>query len=132
MDAATRKTLKSLSRTRTPAELKALFKTIRAKSDAALLADITPKKKARPRKPADFATRIADRLAIIHGPAGDKADALIGVLEEKCGPVEIAGTGLVPIIRKLAARYGEKAVSGATDTLMKKIAAMGSMRETVK
>lgn len=132
MDAATRKALKSLARTRTPAELKALFKTIRKESDAALLKEVAPPKKKAKTKPAGFAQTIAARLAIIHGPASDKADALIGALEEKVGPIEIDGAGLVPIIRKLAARYGEKAVTAAADALMKKIAAMGSMRETVK
>lgn len=132
MDAATRKALKSLARTRTPAELKALFKTIRKESDAALLKTLAPPKKTAKKKPADFAQGIAARLSIIHGPASDKADALIGALEEKLGPIEIESAGLVPIIRKLAARYGEKAVTAAADTLMKKIAAMGSMRETVK
>lgn len=132
MDAATRKALKSLARTRTPAELKALFKTIRTESDAALLKTVAAPKKTVRKKPVDFAQGVAARLSIIHGPASDKADALIGALEEKVGPIEIESAGLVPVIRKLSARYGEKAVSTATDALMKKIAAMGSMRETVK
>lgn len=132
MDAATRKALKSLARTRTPAELKALFRTIRKESDADLLKEVAPPKKTAKKKPAGFAQAIATRLAIIHGPASDKADALIGALEEKVGPIEIESAGLVPVVRKLAAHYGEKAVSAAADALMKKIAAMGSMRETVK
>jgi hypothetical protein len=38
MDAGSRKALKSLARTRTRAEMKALFETIRTENDAALLA----------------------------------------------------------------------------------------------
>lgn len=131
MDDNARNALKSLARTRTPAEMRALFRTIRKDSDAVLLAAIAPPKKVKKKQP-DFAAKIAARLAIIHGPAADKADALIGVLEENHGPIDIAGGGLAPVIRKLAKRFGEKAVTRATDALMKKIEAMGSMRETVK
>lgn len=131
MDGPTRKALKSLARTRTPAEMKAIFKTVRAQTDSALLADIAPPKKAKAKKP-DFATAIAARLAVIHGPASDKADALIGVLEDKHGAIDITPGGLVPVIRKLAKRFGEKEVARATDALLKRLEAMGSMRETVK
>jgi len=131
MNGPTRKALRSLARTRTPAEMKAIFKTVRAETDAALLADIAPPKKAKAKKP-DFAAAIAARLAVIHGPASDKADALIGVLEDRHGAIDIKPGGLVPVIRKLASRFGEKDVTRATDALIKRLEAMGSMRETVK
>ena len=131
MDDAARKALKSLARTRSRAEMKAFFKTIRKENDAALLAVATPPKKARAKKP-DFAAAIAARLGVIHGPASDKADALIGVLEDAHGPLAIAPGGLAPVIRKLAKRFGEKEVARATDTLLKRLEAMGSMREKVK
>jgi hypothetical protein len=133
MDAATRKTLKSLARTRTPAEMKALFKAIRAESDAALLGSIAPREKpGKTRARPDFAAAIADRLAVIHGPARDKADALIGAIEEQHGPIDITADGLRPVIRRLAKMVGEKAVAAATDRLMKAIESRGTMRETVK
>lgn len=131
MDAGSRKALKSLARTRTRAELTAIFKTIRTENDAALLAAVAPPKKAKAKK-ADFAGAIAARLSMIHGPASDKADALIGVLEDTHGPIDIAPAGLAPVIRKLANRFGEKEVSRAADALVKKLEAMGSMREKVK
>lgn len=131
MDAAARKALKSLARTRNRAEMKALFKTIRAENDAALLAAIAPPKKAKAKK-ADFAGAIAQRLSVIHGPASDKADALIGVLEETHGPIDIAPAGLAPVIRRLVKHFGEKDVGRAADDLMKRLEAMGSMREKVK
>lgn len=131
MDDAARKALKSLARTRSRAELKAFFKTIRKEDDAALLAAVAPPKKTKAKKP-DFAAAIAARLGVIHGPASDKADALIGVLEETQGPLDIAPAGLAPVIRRLAKRFGEKEVSSATDVLLKRLEAMGSMREKVK
>lgn len=131
MDAGSRKALKSLARTRSRAEMKALFKTIRAETDATLLAAIAPPKKARPRR-TDFAGDIAAHLAVIHGPASDKADALIGVLEETHGAIDIASGGLAPVIRKLAKRFGERDVMAATDALLKRLESMGSMREKVK
>lgn len=131
MDPAARKTLKSLARTRSSAEMKALFKTIRAENDAALLAAIAPPKKAKAKKP-DFVTSVVHRLAVIHGPAADKADALIGALEETHGAIDMAPGGLAPVIRKLVKRFGEKDVARATDALLKRLEAMGSMREKVK
>lgn len=131
MDAAARKALKSLARTRSTAELKALFKTIRQEDDAALLAVTASPKSSKPRK-TDFAGAIAARLAVIHGPASDKADALIGMLEETHGPIDIASGGLTPAIRKLAKRFGEKEVSRAADRLIKRLEKTGSMREKVK
>lgn len=130
MDDATRKTLKSLRRTRTPAQMRSLFKAVRAQGDAELLAEIAPPKK-RPAPNADFATKLAARLAVIQGPASDKADALIGVLEETHGPIDIAAGGLVPVIRRLARRFGEKAVAAAMDDLLARLEAAGSMRERV-
>ncbi len=131
MDEATRKTLKSLRRTRTPAQMKSLFKAVRASSDADLLAQAAPPKK-RPAAKADFATKLAARFAVIQGPASDKADALLGVLEEAHGAIGIAGGGLVPVIRRLAKRFGEKELTRAADTLMNRLEAMGSTREQVK
>jgi hypothetical protein len=131
MDAGSRKALKSLARTRTRAEMKALFRTIRTENDAALLAAAAPPKKATAKK-RDFVGVVAERLSVIHGPASDKADALIGVLEETHGPIDIAPGGLAPVIRKLATRFGEKEVSRAADALMERLEAMGSMREKVK
>jgi hypothetical protein len=131
MDEATRKTLKSLRRTRTPAAMKALFKAVRARSDAELLAEAASAKKKRAAPKSDFAASIAARLAVIQGPAADKADALLNVIEETHGATGITGGGLIPVIRKLAARFGEKAVSRATDDLLARIEATGSMRERV-
>jgi len=135
MDAGSRKALKSLAQTRTRAEMKALFETIRTENDAALLAAAPPKqakpKKAKAKK-QDFVGVVAERLSVIHGPACDKAGALIGVLEETHGPIDIAPGGLAPVIRKLVTRFGEKQVSRAADALMEKLEAMGSMREKVK
>jgi hypothetical protein len=131
MDDAARKALRSLARTRSRAEMKALFKTIRKEDDAALLAVAAPPKKAKA-KNADFAGAITARLSVIHGPASDKADALIGVLEGMHGPIDIASGGLTPVVRKLVRRFGERDVSCATDTLLKRLEAMGSMREKVK
>lgn len=130
MDEATRKTLKRLRRTRTPAEMKSLFKAVRAQSDAVLLAEIAPPRKRRTAK-ADFATKLATRFTVIQGPASDKADALIGVLEETHGVIDIASGGLVPVIRTLARRFGEKAVAAAADALLARLEASGSMRERV-
>lgn len=130
MDEATRKTLKRLRRTRTPAEMKSLFKAVRAQSDAVLLAEIAPPRKRRTAK-ADFATKLATRFTVIQGPASDKADALIGVLEEAHGVIDIASGGLVPVIRTLARRFGEKAVAAAADALLARLEASGSMRERV-
>ncbi|MDZ4776590.1 MAG: hypothetical protein SGJ23_07375 [Alphaproteobacteria bacterium] len=131
MDAGTRKTLKSLARTRTRAEMKALFNTIRAENDAALFAAVAPPKKPSVKK-TDFAGAIAARLSVIHGPASDKADALIGVLEDTHGAIDIASGGLAPVIRKLAKRFGEQEITRAADLLMQRLEAMGSMREKVK
>lgn len=130
MDEATRKTLKSLRRTRTPAEMRSLFKAVRAQGDAELLAEIAPPKK-RPAPKGDFAGRLAARLSVIQGPASDKADALIGVLEEAHGAIDIASRGLVPVIRKLARRFGEKVVATAADDLLARLETSGSMRERV-
>jgi hypothetical protein len=130
MDDATRKTLKSLRRTRTPAQMRALFKAVRARSDAELLAEVTPPKK-HPAPKADFAAKIAARLSVIQGPASDKADALIGIIEETHGAIDIAARGLVPVIRTLARRFGEKAVTAATSDLLARLEASGSMRERV-
>jgi hypothetical protein len=80
---------------------------------------------------ADFSADIAARLSVIHGPASDKADALIGVLEETHGPIDMKCAGLTPVIRKLARRFGEEAVAAAADRLIERLAAHGSMRERV-
>ena len=130
LDAATLRTLRMLARTRSRAELETLFAAIRAGSDRALLdAAAPPKRKAATQ---DFAAKIAAQLAPILGPAAEKADMLIDALAETKGPVAIRPDGLVPTIRRLAARYGEQAVALAADALMARLAAWGSTRERVK
>jgi hypothetical protein len=130
MDKATARTLRMLARTRTKAELAALFAAIRAESDKALLAAAAPPKKAPRRK--DFAAGVAERLAPILGPATEKAEMLIDALAATHGEIDIPAVGLLPTIRKLAARYGEDAVAAAADALMARLKAWGSTRERVK
>lgn len=129
MDAAVRRTLRMLARTRTKTELAALFAAIRATSDKTLLEAAT----APPRTPGepDFARRIADRLSPILGPAEEKAGMLVDSLAEIAGPTDIRPAGLLPTIRRLVARYGEAAVMEAAERLMQRLAAWGSTRERV-
>lgn len=139
MDAAARRALMQLARTRTRAEMKALFAAIRATSDADLLrsAGLHPGKRARrgaagaQGQAGDFPAAIAAQLAPILGPAAEKAEMLIDALAETVGPVDIRAAGLAPTIRKLAARYGEDAVAAAADALMARLKAWGSTRERV-
>lgn len=128
MDAATRRTLRMLARTRSPAELAALFAAIRAGEDDTLLAAATERIERR----ADFASAIAARLAPIVATAAEKAEMLIEALAEREGAIAMRATGLQPTIRKLAARYGEGAVEFAADALMARMAQWGSTRERVK
>lgn len=130
LDPATLRALRMLARTRTKAEMALLFAQIRQHSDQALFAILAappPKKQA----PKDFARDIAARLAPIVAPAEEKADLLIEALAETHGPVAIAIDGLVPTIRKLAARHGEAAVAAAADVVLARQAAWGSSREKV-
>ncbi len=139
MDAAARRALVQLARTRTRAEMKALFAAIRATSDADLLRDaglhtgrpVRKKSAGRKSGAAAFPAAIAAKLAPILGPASEKAEMLIDALAEAVGPVDIRAAGLAPTIRKLAARYGEDAVTGAADALMARLKAWGSTRERV-
>jgi hypothetical protein len=130
MDPATRRTLRMLARTRSRRDLEVLFASIRQMSDAAIFAVVAePVPKAQ--KSADFAIAIAARLAPILGPANEKADMLIDELAGIVGPVEIRPAGLLPTIRKLAARYGEERVAAAAEALMARLKAWGSTREKV-
>ena len=127
MDAATRRTLRRLARTRTPEQLAALFAAIRSHDDAALLA--APAKTRR--RNAGFAEAQAARLAPIVAPAAEKAEMLLEAFAERHGPVSIRPDGLLPTIRRLAAQYGEDTVAAAVDALMARLAQWGSTRERV-
>lgn len=129
MDAAIRRTLRMLARTRTSEELAALFAAIRNQADDALLDTAPAPKRGRN---AEFANQVADRLAPIVAPAAEKAEMLIEALAEREGPVAVRADGLVPTVRKLVARYGEDSVRAATDALMARLEQWGSTRERVK
>jgi hypothetical protein len=130
MDAATRRTLRRLARSRSTSELAALFAAIRAADDAALLA-IAQSSEPTPAPESDFAADIAARLSAILARADEKADMLCAALAREVGAVEIVASGLQPTIRKLAARYGEDAVRRAVDAVLADMAAWGSTREHV-
>jgi hypothetical protein len=54
------------------------------------------------------------------------------VVETHGEPAPFQPRGLTPTIRRLAAHYGERAVVEATDALLARMAAWGSLRERVK
>ena len=130
MDAASRRTLRRLARTRSASELAALFAAIRATDDAVLLA-MAQSAGPAPAPGQDFAADIAARLSCILARADEKADMLREALSKDVGAVEIAASGLQPTIRKLAARYGEEAVRRAADSVLADMATWGSTREHV-
>jgi hypothetical protein len=129
MDAATRRTLRRLARTRTAGELAALFAAIRANDDAALLAEAAAP--ARAAIALDHARRIAALLSPIVARADEKADMLIAALARDVGPIDVQSAGLLPTIRRLSARYGEDRVLAAAKALMDDMAIWGSSRERV-
>lgn len=133
MKAADKKTLQALARGKTPAELKALFKLIRAHDDRALLAALKkPKAKSAP-KGDPLAREIETMLRPILGPSAEKAELLVEHLSRKLGrDLAIEPKGVADAVRRLrAAKVRDAQIRAGAKTLLQEMAALYSPRETV-
>jgi hypothetical protein len=133
VSAAQAKLLRTTLRGRSPAEMKALFKTIRANNDRALLAAVSPPKKKAAKRTGDPLVRdLQQTLKPILGRASEKADMLVEHLAKKHRrKLAFEPKGLADAAKQLRAKFSDDQIRTGAETLVAQLAELYGDRETV-
>lgn len=128
------KALRAGLKSRSRAELKALFALVRAHEDRALLAAIAPPKKkpAAKRKVDPLLRDLEVTLKPILGPSAEKADMLVEHIAKKHRKkLGIAPKGLADATRQLRGRFSDDQIRAGAKSLVSHLAKLYGDRETV-
>jgi hypothetical protein len=127
------KLLRTALRGRSQAELKRLFKAVRAHDDKTLLAAIARPKKRAVKRPSDPLVReIEQTLKPILGPASEKADMLVEHLAKKHRrKLGIAPKGIADAAKQLRTKFSDDQIRDGAKSLMTHLAKLYGDRETV-
>jgi hypothetical protein len=125
--------LRTALRKRTPAELKRLFKAVRAHEDKVLLAAIAPPKKRPVKRASDPLVRdLEQTLKPILGPASEKADMLVEHIAKKHRrKLGFAPKGLADAAKRLRTNFSDDQIRDGAKSLMAHLAKLYGDRETV-
>jgi hypothetical protein len=134
LDAAQTKALRAALRGRSRAELKALFKAIRAHDDRTLLAAVVPaKKRATAKRKGDPLVRdLEQTLKPILGRAAEKADMLVEHLSKKHRrKLAFEPKGLAAAAKQLRTKFSDDQIRAGAKGLVAHLAELYGDRETV-
>lgn len=133
LTAAQTKLLRTALRGRTPAELKLVFKAVRAHDDKALLAAIAPAKKRPAKRAGDPLVReIEQTLKPILGPAAEKAEMLVEHMAKKHRrKLALVPKGIADAVKQLRTKFSDDQIRDGARSLMADLAKLYGDRETV-
>ena len=124
--------LRRIAKGRSKSELKALFKLIRAKSDAALLAGVKPPAKALKRKGDPLVLDLTKLFQPMIGSSAEKADMLVEhMAKTHKKKLAFEPTGLADAARRLRTHFSDAQIRAGARALVEELAALYSKRETV-